>query len=209
MEQNNQHESIKKLLQDVTIPTPEQQPQSNVPPIIDNIEDNEQAAPLAITNKSEGDAGKEKPQVSEKLLEASANVVTATFDFTQDNLFTFFGKVKRKRKMKRLFGEDWEVKLNDAKSKLEMAAANKSGVSIGDATMLEVANKEDFSLLRTEKSFDEYFDGLALTDEEKEAIKVPLKEVMRLRGGTIPPEYLLVLTVMQIFGARGMELYDA
>lgn len=203
------HESIKNLLQDVSHPTLPQHPQSNIPPVIDGLEDEVQQTnnTMASTGENKGAADlPAKPVVSDKLLNSGAKVTIATFDFTQDNLFTWFGKVKRKKKMRRLYGDDWETKLNDAESKIEMANASHQGAN---AETLEVVTKEDISILRNEKKFDEYFEGLGLTPDEKEALMEPVKELMKENGGAIPPGYLLMLTLLQIFGARGMELYDA
>lgn len=204
-----QHESIRKMLVDVTTPTKQEEPQSSIPPVIDDLdEEQEQKPAMASTGENGGEgSAAAPPKVNEKLLTASADATIAVFDFTQNNLFKWFGKIKRKRKMRRAFGDEWEASLESAKSKLEMASVNKASAT--GTEVIEVFTKDDVGILRVEKSFDDYFDGLPLTDEEIEAIKTPLKEIMRLKGGTIPSEYLLMLTMLQIFGARGMELFDA
>lgn len=209
MEDNSQapkqHDSITALLKDIATPTVEQQPQQAVPPQLDAIDEEKKQATASMANTTENKDAAAVPvkKVDEKLLGYGAEAVVATFDFTQDNLFTFLGKIKRKKKLRKLYGEEWDVKLNDAKSKIDLLNANKSNTG---GEVIELITKEDVGLIRLEAEFDSYFDDLSLTEKEKDQLKIPLMEIMRIKGGTIPPEYLLMLTLLQIFGARGTEL---
>jgi hypothetical protein len=187
------HESIQQILQDVTIPTKEQEAQQIEP---------EKNSAADTGNKD--DDGSRKPEVqpiSKEMLEASADTAIAMFDFVQDNLFSVLARRKKRGKMNRLYGDDSADRLEKALNKLELQQQG----SKGNVEIIESFTADELGMMRLERDFNDHIADLALTEKEIAALKPSLMELMKTRGGTIPPEYMLMLAVIQITGARITE----
>lgn len=185
-------ESISKLLIDVTVPTEEKQPQVIVP--------SEKIAPPAETVNTVTSVASENiatvPQaqpVTDEMIESGAELLVGMFDFSQNNLFKFFVNRKKRNRMESLLGENYKEKIESLISDVE------------SGKKAEEFKTEDLSALRFEKDVQTILKDLPLSDQEKESLKKPLMAIMKAKGGVIPPEYLLLLAILQIAGGRTAE----
>lgn len=193
------HESVNKLLEDINTPTEEKGEQVKVDP-----------SPAASQEKTVEDPATETktepevvvPEIDKEVLSSSADLAIGLFDVSQTNIFRFFGKRRKKKLLIKRFGDtaiDHVAKLLN-----EIDAMNENKVS---TTVIREFTADEFGMLRIEKAAAEYLEGLPLTDAEKDMLKVPLMQIMKKRGGTIPPEIALILGCLQIAGARTAELF--
>lgn len=187
--EDNFHESVQVLLKDIAIPTQEREPQK--------ITTDAPAAPTA-ENKAEQEA---KEPISQEMLESGADLTIGLFDFGQTSLFSFLVKNKRNKRLVKLYGENALDKLERLQLEQEAANDKKATVSI-----IREFTVDELAMLKLGLKADEIVNGLPLTDQEKNLIKIPLMEIMKQRGGTLPPEYALMLGIFQIAGARTAEL---
>jgi len=203
------HSSVQTLLKDITTPTedrPVQMPVSSepsqpaTPPPAEPATGSAAAAPVVTpeTVKQE----EPKPEMTAEALASTADLVIGMFDFSQHNLFRALGNRKKKGKLGRLYGDNATDRLELLINKVEAMHSQQS-----TATVIEAFTPDDIGMLRLHKAAEEYLEGLPLTDYEKEALKKPLIELLKKRGGNIPPEIALLLAVLQISGARATELF--
>jgi hypothetical protein len=201
-----QHPSMTKLLQDVAQPTEEQQPQQNHPPVLDDFEE-EPEPPSPGTADTGNNAGGGQPQekkINEKAVKATAKFVLQLFDFFQNKGFATAGRFKEKRKLKRLYGDDALDKMEAAITKAQMQS--ESNTKSTDVEIMQLFTPEEIGMLRIRKEVNEFIEDLPLTDDEKEQLMEPLIEILKIKGGTIPPEWILIGTILQVTGARATEL---
>jgi hypothetical protein len=189
-------ESVNKLLIDVTVPTEEKQPQVIVEPEIIPAP----AEPVNTVSNTTTETATSIPQpqpakepVTDEMIESGAELVVGMFDFSQNNLFKFFVNRKRRNRMESLLGENY-------KDKLETLISN-----VESGKKADEFKPEDLSALRFEKDVQTLLKDLPLSDQEKESLKKPLMAIMKAKGGVIPPEYLLLLAILQIAGGRTAE----
>lgn len=189
-------ESVSKLLIDVTVPTEEKQPQVIVAPEntqapAETVNTVTSAAPETIPAVPQAQAVKQP--VTDEMIESGAELVVGMFDFSQNNLFKFFVNRKKRNRMESLLGENYKEKIESLISDVE------SGKKADEF------KTEDLSALRFEKDVQTLLKDLPLSDQEKESLKKPLMAIMKAKGGVIPPEYLLLLAILQIAGGRTAE----
>lgn len=187
--EDNFHESVQGLLKDIAIPTQEREPQK--------ITTDAPAASVA-ENKAEQEA---KEPISQEMLESGADLTIGLFDFGQTSLFSFLVKNKRNKRLVKLYGENALDKLEKLQLEQEAGSDTRATVSI-----IREFTVDELAMLKLGLKADEIVNGLPLTDQEKNLIKIPLMEIMKQRGGTLPPEYALMLGIFQIAGARTAEL---
>lgn len=194
-----------KLLQDIAQPTQEQQPQQTHAPALDDFEDEEPGEGTADTGKNNGAADLQpEKKINEKMLKSTAKFILSLFDFFQSKGFGAAGKFKERKKLKRLYGDDALDKLEAALTKAQMQT--DSNTKTTDAEIIQLFTSEEIGMLRIRKEVNEFIEGLPLTEDEKEQLMEPLIEVLRIKGGTIPPEWILIGTILQVTGARTTEL---
>ncbi|MBS4041357.1 MAG: hypothetical protein KGZ81_12260 [Flavobacteriales bacterium] len=189
-------DSISKLLIDVTVPTEEKQPQVIVAPetiVVPPENANTASNSSPETNTLVQQPQTVKPPVTDEMVENGAELVIGMFDFSQNNLFKFFVNRKKNNRMEALLGENH-------KDKLETLISN-----VESGKKAEEFKPEDLSALRLEKDVQTLLKDLPLSDQEKESLKKPLMAIMKAKGGVIPPEYLLILAILQIAGGRTAE----
>lgn len=189
-------ESIGKLLIDVTVPTEEKPPQviaatETIPPVVETP--NTAGSTLVESHQQPQQPQPAKQPVTDEMIESGAELVVGMFDFSQNNLFKFFVNRKKRNRMETLLGENNREKLETLISNVE------SGKKADEF------KTEDLSALRLEKDVQTILKDLPLSDQEKESLKKPLMAIMKARGGVIPPEYLLLLAILQIAGGRTAE----
>lgn len=201
-----EHPSMTKLLHDVAVPTQEQQPQQTHAPALDDFEEEpEQPEPgTADTSNNTGTGQPQEKKINEKAVKATAKFVLQLFDFFQNKGFATAGRFKEKRKLKRLYGDDALDKLEAAITKAQMQT--DSNTKNTDAEIIELFTPEEIGMLRIRKEVNEFIEDLPLTDDEKEQLMEPLIEILKIKGGTIPPEWILIGTILQVTGARTTEL---
>lgn len=191
------------LLQDIAQPTEEREPQQRTPPPLNDFEDEE--IEVATTSENTGAAEpKQDKKINEKMLQSTAKFILNLFDFFQNKGFKTAGKFKEKRKMKRLYGDDAMDKLEAALTKAQMQTDSNTRTT--NEEILQLFTPEEIGMLRIRKEVNEFMEGLPLTDDEKEQLMEPLIEILRIKGGTIPPEWILIGTILQVTGARTTEL---
>jgi hypothetical protein len=188
--------SVSKLLIDVTVPTEEKQPQvtvvpETIPETAETLNTNSNVAPENNVPTQEPQPAKQP--VTDEMIESGAELVIGMFDFSQNNLFKFFVNRKRRNRMENLLGENY-------KDKLETLISN-----VESGKKADEFKPEDLSALRLEKDVQNLLGDLPLSDLEKESLKKPLMAIMKAKGGVIPPEYLLLLAILQIAGGRTAE----
>jgi len=185
------HDSVKGLLQDISRPTEERAPQA------DKIQP-EQAADTTKTK----DAGPEtKPEISEEMIETGADLTIGLYDFSQTTLFSWLVKNKKDKRIIRLYGEGALDKLEMLINEKEASEDSKASVQV-----IRSFTIDEIAMLKITKKTDEILNGLPMTEQEKNLIKVPLMEMMKQHGGTLPPSWALILGFLQISGARVGEL---
>jgi hypothetical protein len=199
----SQHKSMTKLLQDIAQPTQEQQPQQTHAPALDEFEDDDPGAADTGNNGGAGEQQAEK-KINEKMLKSTAKFILNLFDFFQHKGFKTAGRFKEKRKLKRLYGDDALDKMEAAITKAEMQTGSNTRNT--DAEILQMFSPEEIGMLRIRKEVNEFMEGLPLTDDEKEQLMEPLIEILKIKGGAIPPEWILIGTILQVTGARTTEL---
>lgn len=188
-------ESVSKLLIDVTVPTEEKQPQVIVAPetiVVPSENANTQTSTTPETNTPVQPQAV-KPPVTDEMIENGAELLVGMFDFSQNNLFKFFVNRKKRNRMEALLGENHKDKLETLISHVE------------SGKKAEEFKPEDLSALRLEKDVQTLLKDLPLSDQEKESLQKPLMAIMKAKGGVIPPEYLLILAILQIAGGRTAE----
>ena len=187
-------DGIAELMADAEIPTEEQQPQ--------NIHS---AAPAENggnrSTETEVFPENNKPELSAELIESGADFAIGFFDIALTQLLKFMLKRKKNKKVAKLFGESGLIKFQALMDEVDAADNNKVQFSV-----IREFNSDELKMLHLSKKASEILEDLPLTDEEKELIKIPLMEIMKQKGGTIPPQYQLLLGVMQIAGGRVAEI---
>lgn len=189
-------QSVNQLLQDVIVPTEEKPPQvfAATETVTQTTENSSDGQPAGTENtQQEPQPQTVKPPITDEMIEGGADLVVGMFDFSQNNLFKFFVNRKKRNRMETLLGENHRDKLEKLISDVE------SGKKGDDFTT------DDLSALRFERDVQTILKDLPLSDQEKESLKKPLMAIMKARGGVIPPEYLLLLAVLQIAGGRTAE----
>ncbi len=187
------HDGIAQLFADAEQPTEEMKPQTSE----------------AATIEEKSGAGSPVPQkepepeheVSAEMVEAGADLAIGLFDISQSSIFRLLVKRKKNKRIIKLWGESGLNKMERLID--EMDAANNTRVSFTDAREF---NPEELAMIRLAKKVDEMVEDLPMSEDEKNLIKVPLMEIMKKKGSTLPPEYALILGVLQIAGARAAEM---
>jgi hypothetical protein len=188
------HDSVLKLLDEVEQPTEQRQPQS---PSTSSTSD---AAPEP-TKETKAETVEPVVEISEDMLDNGADLTIGLYGMAQNSLLSFLAKRKRNNDLVDLYGEDAPRKMKlllNEQSSLENKLAEKTVRQFTD---------DELGMLLLEKDFQELMDDLPLSDTEKESIKVPLKQIMKTKGGTLPPEYALIIAVMLITGSRLGQIY--
>lgn len=206
------HTSINELLQDITAPTVERQPQVSAAPVTvtpapdqpvqahppvpvaAEIKTDAPAQPVTATPTPQPQPEPTKAPVSEEMLATGADVAIGLFDFSQQNIFKFFIKRKKERKLEKV-SPHWVTELEQLIQELENGKEAKS------------LSGEQLTMLKIEKGVREILDHLPLSDEEKKQLRVPLIEIMRQNGGVIPPNIQLMLSVLMIAGGRAADVF--
>lgn len=188
--------SIKELLKDAAIETEQREPQMfTEAEIISEVKNmpNVQPDTAVIADKED---------VSGEMVEAGADLTIGLFDVAQTSIFRFLVKRRKNKKLIALYGEDSLNKLEKLIDEQEAKDSNKLHTII----IREFA-PEELGMLRIARAVQQITDELPMSESEKDLIKIPLMEIMKKRGGTLPPEYALMLGVLQIAGARTGEIF--
>lgn len=204
------HPSVNELLQDITAPTVERQPQVSAAPVtVTPAPDQPVQAlpPVPVAAEIRTDAPAQpvvaapvpqpeppKAPVSEEMLATGADVAIGMFDFAQQNIFKFFVKRKKERKLEKV-SPSWITELDQLIQEVENGKEVKS------------LSGEQLAMLKIEKGVREILDHLPLSDDEKKQLRVPLIEIMRQNGGVIPANIQLMLSVLMIAGGRAADVF--
>lgn len=204
------HPSVNELLQDITAPTVERQPQVSAAPVtVTPAPDQPVQAlpPVPVAAEIRTDAPTQpvvtapvpqpelpKAPVSEEMLATGADVAIGMFDFAQQNIFKFFVKRKKERKLEKV-SPHWITELDQLIQEVENGKEVKS------------LSGEQLAMLKIEKGVREILDHLPLSDDEKKQLRVPLIEIMRQNGGVIPANIQLMLSVLMIAGGRAADVF--
>lgn len=207
------HSSVNDLLQDITAPTVERQPQSTStaeivpvsptptpgPELITGAQENTVTQP-GTTDSQQIPQNTQKPEpvkqpVSEEMIATGADIAIGMFDFGQQNIFKFFVKKKKERKLEKI-NPSWVVELDELIKEVEQGSVQVKNLK-----------KEQLSMLKIEKGTREILENLPLSEEEKKQLRVPLMEIMRQNGGVIPANIQLMLGVLMIAGGRAADVY--
>jgi hypothetical protein len=206
------HPSVNELLQDITAPTVERQPQalSTAPvtvtpapdqtvqalppvPVAADIKTDTPSHPAAVPQPQQTEQIKQP--VSEEMLATGADVAIGMFDFAQQNIFKFFIKRKKEKKLEKI-NPNWITELDQLIQELENGSKEVKSLS-----------GEQLNMLKIEKGVREILDHLPLSEDEKKQLRVPLIEIMRQNGGVIPANIQLMLSVLMIAGGRAADVF--
>jgi hypothetical protein len=187
------NEGITELLKDTAIPTEERAPQQFTEAEIISETKNEPV--------KESDATEEPVKMSAEMVEAGADLTIGLFDVAQTSIFRFLVKKRKNKKLIALYGDKALDKLEYLLDEQEAKSSNKLHV-----TEMRSFSPEEMGMLRIAKAVEEITEDLPMSESEKDLIKIPLMEIMKKRGGTLPPEYALMLGILQIAGARTGEI---
>lgn len=179
---------LNEILADVAVPTPEQPAQA---PVV------ESAADTAANTDAPGadSAAAASAPVSEEAIEMGVDALIGFFDFSQNKISSIAVRMKKRNRMQNKYGDDWKDRLDELIAQVEGKTKTKDNLT-----------PEELQMLKLEKNVQEILDDLPLTDADIKALKGPLMQIARAKGGTIPPEYILTLTVISIIGARVADI---
>lgn len=179
--------NLDEVLSDVAVPTPEQPAQAATA--------QETAADISVNNDASGEQAAAPVPVSEEAIEMGVDALIGFFDFSQTKISSIAVRMKKRNRMQSKFGDDWKDRLDDLIAQVEGKTKTKENLSA-----------EELQMLKLEKSVQELLEDFPLSDADIKALKGPLMQIAKARGGTIPPEYILTLTVISIVGARVADI---
>lgn len=188
------HDSVEELLKDVSQPTEHREPQM----FTDAASTAEK--PVAGSIHATTDTLEDGPAItplSDEVIENGADMVIGLYDFGQAASVSFLVRRKRDKRLVKLFGEGALDKLADLKAELD-AAENKN-IRITEIRAFSVEEQKAIHLV---KQADEVIGDMPMSESEKDLIKIPLMQLMKERGTTLPASWALTFAVMQITGAR-------
>lgn len=120
---------------------------------------------------------------------ASAQASTAMFNMLLTGGFTFFQNQKFNNKFS-----------SEQKNTLE-SVQDKEDSSL---TPAELALKRKY--LKAEEIHNKKLDRIPLSDKQKKDLEEALSLYFKIKNISMPPEWLLIFTVGQILGSRGIDL---
>lgn len=189
------NDSIKDLLKDAALPTEERAPQQFEEAQIISETKNETAKATVIKEPEPEDHGP-----TEEMLDSGAETVITVFDVAQINIFRFAVKKKEQKALVNRYGEKAPDKLKTLIVEQEAKENNKLHI-----TELRTFTDEENGILSVHRAAEQVKEDLPLSESEREALKTPLKVLMKEKGGDIPPGMALLLAVVTIVGARAGE----
>jgi hypothetical protein len=150
----------------------------------------EEVKPQTSINPTAKPTDKEATEISNKAKHASARIAVGMLDLTQKGIFIPLLNRKYKKKF-----NDKEIERLE-----EIADANKSTL---DETDMRIRTKFD----RLMKKRDKKIDAVELEDQERKDLESAFYTYMDVTGNNVPPEYLLMIGIMNTVGKRGIDLF--
>jgi hypothetical protein len=150
----------------------------------------EAVKPQTPTTPTAKPTDKEATEISNKAKHASARIAVGMLDLTQKSIFIPLLNRKYKKKF-----NDKEIERLE-----EIADANKSTL---DETDMRIRTKFD----RLMKKRDKKIDAVELEDQERKDLESAFYTYMDVTGNNVPPEYLLMIGIMNTVGKRGIDLF--
>lgn len=171
-----------KVIEEVSVQAPEQKPQNIVPEFMPPIEE-----------KAEPEKESVQPKRTDKQIEIEANMGLAFIDFTQSNVFRGATVMKRNNRIKKLYGMEG-MKIKEKVELLE----NGSGLT----------DEKEIGVYSISKRADKIIASLPLSQDEKDLLAEPLKKYVEAHGGVLPPEFMMWMSALQIFGGRLLNVWQ-
>lgn len=157
----------------------------------DNNFSEAQKPKTAITNPTAVQPDNVEPKISKEAKHASARIAVAMLNITQGAIF----KPLLNRKFKKKFTAPEAEKLD--------TLADIPKTSITDDKDLALRNKFDKLLKRHNKKID----GVDLEEQEEKDLASAFYTYMDVTGKSLPPEYLLMIALLNTVGKRSIDLF--
>ena len=135
----------------------------------------------------------EPEEISGEELDANTEFALMMIEMGQEKGFEYLTKKKKLKRLKGLYGNDAEKRLEAALSKVEKNPT--TSLSDDENGMLNIENKAC-----------EIIKSFPLSPKERETLAVPLKKWIKANGGDIPDSFWAMAAIMGVFGSRVMNI---